>query len=338
MNIYPQDLGRRAYVGVLRHRQRTVMAPGVPDTVGLADESMSPSPPSLTRLHQFWTGGTKIDAETARYGQQMFDSGYKLIKFFLWFFGMLCTGFTGTAVILWLLGGHPIYELLIGAEFVPILGLAVAAPRFSFRSSHKKLHSEDIEWLRAGTHDPLRLEYLELVRAAMRPEVTADAAGAAMLRAVLHSLGAALEGLPLHMAEDHGNVGKIRAEAEALAAEAQREPDAVIADSLTRRAEALRVRAETTARTYLLLRRNSALRREIGEQISAFQTSLTMLNLGGQAPDGLAALATGIQRIATETVSLAAAHLELEAAVPLEIADPPVHYEHEQAPLLRLSE
>lgn len=332
MNIYPQDLGRRAYVGVLRHRQRMVIASGVADKVGSADESTSSSPPSLTRLRRFWMGGTKIDAETARHGQQVFDSGFGLIKFVLWFSGTLCTGLTGTAIILWLFGGHPMWPLLIDAEFAAILGLTLAAPRFGFRSSHRKLHIEEIEWLRAGTQDPLWLEYWELVGAAMRPEVAADAASATMLRTALHSLGVALEGLPLHMAEERGDAGKLRAEAETLAAEARREPDMVIAGSLTRQAEALRVRAETTARASLLLRRNLALRREISEQMNALRTSLTVLNLGGHAPDGLATLASGIQRIATETASLAAAHLELEAAAP------PVQYEQAQAPLLRLLE
>lgn len=339
MNIYPQDLGRRAYVGILRHRQRTVMAPGVPDKVGLADESTNSSPPALTRLRRFWTGGTKVDAKTARHGQQVFDSQTAPLKFLFWFFGMItgsCLAATGG---FWLSGGHQVWQpILIDVGLVSEFGLMLTVPRLTFRSSHKKLHAEEIEWLRAGTQDPLKLEYWEMVGAAMRPEVTADAAGVGMLRAALHSLGVALEGLPLHVPEERGSTDLLQAEAETLMAEARRESDAVIAGSLMRRAEALTLRASTMARSSLLSRRNLALRREIGEQMSALRTSLAVLNLGGHAPDELATLASGIQRIAVETASLAEARLELETAAPLETAVSPAHYEQAQAPLLHLSE
>ncbi len=330
MDIYPQDLGRRDYVGLLCHRRRLEKNFGVPVKKEATARQMK-SPPPLTRLRRFWTFGNGIDEETVRHGQRIFDCDGGPIKFLLWTWGLACAGVLLFNYLAWSNDGAALNLMLLPLDGCMLLTLSFSVfvtPRLVFRRHHKKLSDNEVGRLRAEAQDPLKQDYWEIVRVALRPEMAADRAGAEMLRAALHSLGLALEGLPQHVAEVSGDAGQLQTEAETLAADARQEPDSVIAGSLLRRAEALSVRADTTARASLLLRRNVALRREIGEQMNALRTSLAVLNLGGHAPDELATLASGIQRIAAETASLAAAHLELEAAAPSASL--------EQVPLVRL--
>ena len=89
----------------------------------------------------------------------------------------------------------------------------------------------------------------------------------------------------------------------------------MIAASLRRRAESLLRRSDTAARTSLLLRRNRALREEVGEQIRALQTSLTALQVGGrQSVPELSGLAASIHRVALEANAVTVARAEVDTS------------------------
>ena len=105
----------------------------------------------------------------------------------------------------------------------------------------------------------------------------------------------------------------LRAEAQTQIENAQGETDAVIAASLRRRAESLLRRADTAAKTLLLLRRNRALRDEVNEQIKALRTSLTALQIGGrQSTPELSGLAASIHRVALEANAVTVARAEVD--------------------------
>lgn len=154
--------------------------------------------------------------------------------------------------------------------------------------------------------------YLELVVEVVQTDVH-DPDAQREVRTALQTLGTTAMSLP---AEEPNAIldapARLHAEAARLSAEADAEPDAVIGASLRRRAESLARRADTAAKTSLLLRRNQALRQETAEQMEALKTSLTAFRVGGQpsVPE-LADLAAGIQRVAREANAITEARAEV---------------------------
>jgi len=171
--------------------------------------------------------------------------------------------------------------------------------------------------LQKGCDDPLLGMYLDLVRAAMHlaPLTTSQTDTERSAREAIRALGGAIETLPPQTLDGvPDSHAKLEATAARLAAEAEGEPDPVVAASLHRRVEALRGQAETAARVNVLLRRNLALREELADQIGALRTSLAAAALGGDdsGPE-LAVLAARIRRVASEANSVTAARVEVDA-------------------------
>lgn len=183
------------------------------------------------------------------------------------------------------------------------------------------LTSEELHHVSRSEKDPLVQQFLTLAYVVLALPTTEDATAEREVREAISALGLAVEALPPEQKVVTDDPTALRAEAETQAAEAQAETDAVIAASLRRRVESLTRRAETAARTLLLLRRNQALQEEVGEQIQALQTSLTALQVGGrQSVPELAGLAASIQRVAQEANAMTAARAE----VGMMVAEPQV--------------
>ncbi len=171
----------------------------------------------------------------------------------------------------------------------------------------------ELQLVRQRASDALAQSYLDLACAVVKLPATQDAAADREVREAVTALGVAVEALPPEMKVVTDDPAALRAEAQAQAARAQDEADAVIAASLRRRVESLLRRADTAARTQLLLRRNGALREEVGEQIRALQTSLTALQVGGrQSVPELSGLAASIQRVALEANAVTVARAEVD--------------------------
>lgn len=175
----------------------------------------------------------------------------------------------------------------------------------------------DIDRLAASVEDPLQGKYLDLVQTALLLAPPSEAAVAQTVRAAIHALGTAIEGLPRHTSPLlTDNPGVLHAEADRLATQARTEPDAVIAASLERRADSYAHRAETVVRAQTLLRRNEALRDEMADQTDALRTSLIASGITQEIEGaGLGDLAANVQRIATEVNALSAARAEVEDAL-----------------------
>ena len=171
----------------------------------------------------------------------------------------------------------------------------------------------ELERVKARATDALGRNYLDLALSVVKLPATKDEAADLEVRDAMTALGTALEALPPELPTADDDPAALRAEAQAQMENAQGEADAVVAASRRRRAESLLRRADTSARTLLLLRRNRALREEVGEQIQALGTSLTALQVGGrQSTPELSGLAASIHRVALEANAVTVARTEVD--------------------------
>jgi hypothetical protein len=167
--------------------------------------------------------------------------------------------------------------------------------------------------VRAKIGDRLVQSYLDLALSVVKLPPMTDEAADREVRDAMTALGIALEALPPEQPIVTDDPAALRAEAQAQIVHAQTETDDVISASLRRRAESLLRRADTSTRTLLLLRRNKALREEVGEQIKALGTSLTALQIGGrQSAPELSGLAASIHRVALEANAVTVARAEVD--------------------------
>jgi len=285
MDIYPQDLGKKNCERVLCHR--AAFSPGVAE----------------------WAAPRNTDSR-ARQGLRLLPLGVLLFMFL------------SDAVLinrrLTLSFGLLLAFVLAAIVITSIRRLHRIAARPGRRHDDRHgLSLPDILRLREAVEDPLQGKYLELVQTALALPPPSEAPVERTVRAAIHALGTAIEGLPQHRGSLlSDNPGVLSAEADRLAALSRTETDAVIAASLERRAEAHTRRAETVVRAQTLLRRNEALRDEMADQIDALRTSLIASGITQELEDaGLADLAANVQRIATEVNALSAARAEVEDAL-----------------------
>ncbi len=180
-------------------------------------------------------------------------------------------------------------------------------------SGQRAVSAYELQSIRQRAQDLLVQSYLDLAYSVVSLPATKDATADREVREAITALGTAVEALPPEMKVVTDDPAALRADAEMQAARAQAEGDIVIAASLRRRAESLLRRSDTAARTLLLLRRNRALREEVGEQIRALQTSLTALQVGGrQSVPELSDLAASIHRVALEANAVTVARAEVD--------------------------
>ena len=171
----------------------------------------------------------------------------------------------------------------------------------------------EVEALQASVPDELEQAYLRLVADAVRQGVAPEAAD--RVRAALRAVGEAIDALPA-VAVPRASVDTLRAEAAQASAEARAEPDAVVAASHERRADALERSASAAQRSQTLMRRASALRGEMLAQIESLRLGLAGFETALGDVSSLASLADAVRVVAEESVSVADARAELDAALP----------------------
>lgn len=284
MDVYPQDLGKKNCERVLNHR--AAFSPGVAEWAAPRGASQRP----FLRL------------ETV--GAIFLLSFCLFIAFHLPLLSLFVV-----LLSVWALSAG-------GVRIVRRLRRTTSRPRRR-KENRQCLTLPDVLRLREVGDDPLQGKYLDLVQTALLLPPLSEAAVGQTVRAAIHALGSAVEGLPRHSSSLlSDNPGILSAEADRLAARARTETDTVIAASLDRRAESHARRAETVMRAQTLLRRNEALRDEMGDQIEALRTSLIASGITQEIEDaGLGELAANVQRIATEVNALSAARAEVEEAL-----------------------
>ena len=180
-------------------------------------------------------------------------------------------------------------------------------------SLRRPLTPYEVQNVRQQAGDALRQHYLDLALSVITLPDTKDETANREVRDAVAALGTAIEALPPEQIVVSDDPASLRIEAQAQIENAQGETDPVIAASQRRRAESLLRRADTAAKTLLLLRRNRALRDEVNEQIKALRTSLTALQIGGrQSAPELSGLAASIHRVALEANAVTVARAEVD--------------------------
>jgi len=297
MEIYPEDLGPRQCGQVLEHRMWCVGTDGG----RVAAPSVSPAgriQAPRRRPTSLWVYlGGSLYAASVMTG---------VFHFSFWITFIFCT-------IIALLWRDRRARTMPSGQKVSIEPQTGAYSRLT----ETEITLLQNKLLQKGCDDPLLGMYLELVWAAMNlsPLAASQAETERNAREAIRALGGAIETLPPRtldgVTDSHT---KLEATAARLAAEAEGEPDPVVAASLQRRIEALRGQAETVARVKVLLRRNLALREELADQVGALRTSLAAAALGGgdSGPE-LAGLAARIRRVASEANAVTAARVEVDA-------------------------
>lgn len=288
MDIYPQDLGRRAQDDLRRRRMQ------LPET---AAPPSGPAARTVVLQRTRWT-----------------------------LFTIACWGALVSTLVFGLHIGviFAVLTALFGAllgHFYIVFGRYLAHGPFpSRRSLAEKLSPLDISRLRKGADDGVEAHYCDLLMAAILTPPLADPGTEENARTAVRALGAAVEDLPSHDPNAiRDNSGELIVAAAGLAVDADHEPDPIIADSLRRRAEAMRHQAETVAWTVTATRRNHALRAEVAGQIDALRSSLVALSVGGaQCPQELTDLAGSIQTVAAAAHAIIAARAEWDGALAAE--------------------
>ena len=255
--------------------------------------------------------------------------------------GALCSGSLVATLVFWLLQWQiGVVSLLMGG----VTGIMWLSRKWEARQKQDAKigpvtdHEIMQLWKTISAQDPLVRAYLKLVRAILSVSATPGESAEQEIRGAVCSLATAIGSLPPpevvsvgpdrtalrerlddgvdlspisgHAADDPA---ALHAEAGRLGQHAVTETDPVIRASLLRRAESLERRAETAARTLMLLRRNQALREEIAEQIGALRTSLTAFSVGGkQSAQDFAGLAASIQRVTVEANAITDARAEID--------------------------
>ena len=229
--------------------------------------------------------------------------------------GMISISLAAGASLLWL-GGATAIAMMLGLGALLYLGvylyLLVRSPKIRQRLP-PPLSKYEVQNVRQQAGDALLQHYLDLALSVINLPDTKDETANREVRAAIAALATAVEALPPEQIVVSDDPAALRAEAQAQIENAQSETDTVIAASQRRRAESLLRRADTAAKTLLLLRRNRALRDEVNEQIKALRTSLTALQIGGrQSTPELSGLAASIHRVALEANAVTVARAEVD--------------------------
>ena len=320
MNLLPTDLGLRRCVSVVR----AVVTPG-----GLHQSAPSASIGDVRpigTLGRWWLRGLNLDdASGAAILAAVRPATIGMVGGMAGGFG---GGFGGPAIgmLMGAVFGHDrdaaslaVVGSLFGALGLSGIVLGLSLPRTMLRRTlGTPLSEAHIDRLLASAEDDLERRYLTLVRDAVRIE-SAPEKVIAEVRAAIATLGQALDSLPANAKFDDGLDGDaLRSEAEAVRARGLAEPDAVVSDSLLRRADALERQAEALGHSAQAIRRAAALRDELSAQIDALRLGLSAYYSGYSGgepadPERLTRLASSARAVATEAGALALARAELDA-------------------------
>lgn len=338
MEITPRDLGQWRTVALIRLRATMAQmqtsgqfngAEGksiVQATARIAINGSETVPPLTTPKTQpmgfwtrFWAGGTRLEPEAAR---QVVRGMGGMIGGFAGGLGGGGVGLLAPGVMIALFSHAPIVGVVLASLGAAMAGLGFALPRYLLTEyARRPLTLVEIEMLADATDDPTEKAYLSVIGEAMRQPVVLGTQTERDVRAALGTLGEAIDKLP-RVTAPHQNEGELRADAQKAWADADAEPDAIIAASLRRRAEAQEKTAQTAQKSALLVRRADALRREIEAQIEALRMDLSAFDANTSdaaqnvettqnAAAHLSQLADSVQSVAREAGSLTDARDEV---------------------------
>ena len=214
-------------------------------------------------------------------------------------------------------GPGPALAAIFGTLALGGIGAGIAAPRAMLRRwVANSLTESELDELSSHAEDALEKSFYALIRDAVRIE-NAPENVAAEVRSAIATLGQAIESLPALASTDATLDGEtLRAEAAEVRARGMAESDAVVSESLLRRADALDRQAEALGHSAQAIRRAAALRDELAAQVEALRLGLGAYYSGGAvAPEdgSLARLASSARTVATEASALARANAELDS-------------------------
>lgn len=318
MDIYLQDLGRRRQAALLQWRVSSLnrgityppseMRPaGMPLPFPTASRRTSPRLGPLGRL---WTRGADSPPDVVAAGlEAMRGQTYGMT----WGLISGSIGFWIPASLL-AASGQPLVGFLMGTAGAMMSGVGLWMPGYWLRRvCRPPVSLGEIEALQAGAPDELEQAFLRLVLDAVRQGVAPEAAD--RVRAAVRAVGETIDALPI-VAVPRASVDTLRAEAAQAQAEAQAEPDSVVAASHERRADALERSASAAQRSQTLMRRASALRGEMLAQIESLRLGLAGFEMASGDVSSLVMLADAVRVVAEESVSVTDARAELDAALP----------------------
>ena len=313
MDIYLQDLGRRRQAALLQWRAASLNSQsGGRRTAGgmVSFPASAGAAPRLGLMGRLWARGSDLSPEVAAAGlDAMRGQNYGMV------YGMTggSLGFWTPAIGLAASGQHEV------AAFMACLGVMMSGVglwvpgHWLRRICRPPVSAAEVEALHGSTTDDLELAYLRLIADAVKQGVAPDAAD--RVRAALRAVGETIDLLPA-VALPRASVDALRAEAVQAQAEARAETDSVVAASHERRAEALERSASAAQRSQILMRRAAALRGEMLAQIESLRLGLVGFETASGGVSSLASLADAVRAVAEESVSVADARTELDAALP----------------------
>lgn len=316
MEIYPQDLGLRRQTALVR--RRGAMASGMQTASTSALNFDLPPHRPLGPLGRFWMHGVDADPQAKQATLEANRPGI------VGFVGGFCGGSTGfflPALLIGLTGHEPVVGIVMAALGTVFCGLGLTLPGTWLRGVHRKpVTGEEFDALKAAAgDDALETSYVRLARE-MAAQNVADNAGKS-LREALRALGEAIDALP-HVPAADADTNALRLDADRARAEAGREPDAVAAASLRRRADALDRSARAASQSEALRRRAAVLRDELLAQTESLRLGLAAARPDSGEVAGLAALAESVRAVADEAAGVAAARAELDAALSPSVVAP----------------
>ena len=314
MDIYLQDLGRRRQAALLQWRVALLnsQSGGRRAAGGMV---AYPAPggtvaPRLGLMGRLWARGSGLSPEVAAAGlDAMRGQAYGMT----WGLTSGSVGFWVPAIGLAASGQHEAAAFMASLG-VMMSGVGLWVPgHWLRRVCRPPVSAAEVEALRGSTADELELAYLRLVMDTVQQGVAPDAAD--RVRAALRAVGEAIDLLPA-VALPRASVDALRAEAAQAQAEARAETDGVVAASHERRAEALERSASAAQRSQILMRRAAALRGEMLAQIESLRLGLVGFETASGDVSSLTSLADAVRAVAEESVSVADARTELDAALP----------------------
>jgi hypothetical protein len=302
MEIYPQNLGERNHIEVVR-RRAAKWSGGNPDS--LVNE---PIKPKLGFLGKYWARGTKLTEPQVAIAASASSSLTQT-------YGQL-TGLGGVmlAALPALLVGKDMHNPAIGwmifaAGVAGIFALGFGPiAQYAFRKVHSAITQNEIEEMITRCQDDLRKAYLGLVRDAILvplPDPPAE-----NVRQAIEALGEAIDGLPAIISEPIDTT-LLRQQATELRNQATTESDFITAESFVRQAESLEQRAETNEHSALVAKRSSALRGEILAKIASLREAIAAQQTGIMDVTALAELSESARHVAREAQNTASAKDEL---------------------------
>lgn len=315
MELFPDDLRARHHAILIKRRSYGVRGSTTPAGYEGSLEPVAPEKPGL--LGKIWAKGSKLtEAQAARAlpNSSMGTQGS------LWGVGLTASFLFGLPLLI-AANKHGLAPALAWGEWLAATagGFALGGgplATWAFRSvSDKPLVESELELLAEKAETDLERTFLSLVRDAIRTGLPDPPA--TQVRRSIAALGEALDSLP-EVSPSAVDPAALRAEADGIDALSLAETDRVTSDSHSRRADALRRRAESAERTTLAGKRTVALKAEIQAQMEALREGLAALSADGAttALADLASLAESVRTVAAEAVSAIDAEAEIERISP----------------------